>query len=71
MKIERDMFNLSSKIVRREYESMFENVTSDEKNELILLVFKLETCSLYYKSDIEDHLYNIRRSLNRLNKKMY
>ncbi|MGE4378583.1 MAG: hypothetical protein AB7E16_01565 [Candidatus Izemoplasmatales bacterium] len=69
VKIERDMFNLSSKIVRREYESMFENVTSDEKNELILLVFKLETCSLYYKSNIEEYLYNIKRSLSKLNKK--
>ena len=71
VEIEKDMFDLSSMIVRREYESMFKNVTRDEKKELILLVFKLETSSLYYKSDIEDHLYNIRRNLNRLNKKMY
>src|SRR5690606_11055960 len=69
VKIEKDMFNLSSMIVRREYERMFNKVTHDEKKELLLLVFKLETSSIYYKSDIEDHLYNIRRSLNRLNKK--
>lgn len=69
VKIEKDMFNLSSMIVRREYESMFEKVTREEKKELLLLVFKLETSSIYYKSDIEDHLYSIRRSLNRLNKK--
>jgi hypothetical protein len=43
VEIEKEMFNLSSMIVRREYESMFKNVTRDEKKDLLLLVFKLET----------------------------
>ena len=43
VEIEKDMFDLSSMIVRREYESMFKNITRDEKKDLLLLVF----CLLY------------------------
>lgn len=68
-KIEKKMFEKSSEYVKGEFFIEHKKPTTEDKDELLLLVFELQNSSEYYKQEIEEHLYSISKSLNRINKK--
>jgi hypothetical protein len=67
--IEKKMFEKSSDFVKGEFFINHKKPTIEDKDELVLLVFELQNSSEYYRSEIEEHLYLVRKNLNRVIKK--
>jgi hypothetical protein len=67
--IEKKMFEKSSEYVRGEFFKEHQKPTLEDKDELLLLVFELQNSSEYYKQEVDEYLYSISKSLNRITKK--
>lgn len=67
--IENKMFEKSSDFVKGEFFIDHKKPSFEDKEELLLLVFELQNSSEYYRNDIEEYLYSIRKNINRVSKK--